>query len=153
MRQKWCSAAKPRNERRWDLDSQIGWIKTHWMAARNTGKLPDSAWALTLCYERSDELMLAPAKAQIRLEWDLVSLIGPIKTHRTAARKLKALSISTLVLAMQCACRKGMQFSNQSSDAWRSGSVLQSIHTCFSLHPDVMQASTDLIWQFCLCFQ
>jgi hypothetical protein len=26
-------------------------------------------------------------------------------------------------------------------------------HTCFSQHPDVMQASTDLIWQLHLYFQ
>jgi hypothetical protein len=70
-----------------------------------------------------------------------------------AARKLGALSISASALAMQCACQEGMQFSNQSSDACRSGGVLLSIHTSFSQHPDVMQASTILIWQLHLYFQ
>jgi hypothetical protein len=97
--------------------------------------------------------MLAPANARIRREWDLVSWIGHIKTHRMAARKLGVLSISVCALAMQCACQEGMQFSNQSSDARRSGRVLQSIHTRFSQHPDVMQATTDLIWQLSLYFQ
>ena len=66
---------------------------------------------------RGDARMLAPAKPHIRRGWDLVSRIGRIKTHRMAARKLGALSISARALAMQCACQEWMQFSNQSSDA------------------------------------
>jgi hypothetical protein len=61
--------------------------------------------------------MLAPAKARIRRDWDLVSLIGRIKTHGMTARKLGLISISARVLAMHCACQEGMQFSNQSCDA------------------------------------
>ncbi len=53
---------------------------------------------------------------------------------------------------IQHACQEGMQFSSQSSDAWRSGHVLQSIHTRFSQHPDVTQASTELIRQLHLNF-
>jgi hypothetical protein len=46
--------------------------------------------------------MLAQAKARIEQEWDLVSMVGCIKTHQMAARKLGELSISTQELAMQC---------------------------------------------------
>jgi hypothetical protein len=111
---------------------------------------PSMFWVQGVC---SDARMLAPAKARIRREWDLVSLIGCIKTHRMAARKLGVLSISARALAVQCACQEWMQFSNQSSDAWRSGCVLQWIHTRFSQRPDVMQGSTDWIWQLHLYFQ
>jgi hypothetical protein len=96
-----------------------------------------------------------PAKARIRREWDLVSRIGRIKTHRMAARSLgrSPFPRTRLLRNVHCACQDWMQFLNQSSDAWRSGRVLQSIHTSFSQHPDVMQASTDLIWQLHLYFQ
>ena len=91
------------------------------MAARNTGALPVSARALTVCnmhvFRAAREQMLAPAKARIGRGWDLVSRIGNITTHRMAARKLGALSISARALAMQGACQEWMQFSNQSSDA------------------------------------
>ncbi len=110
-------------------------------------------WVQGVC---SDARMLAQAKAHIRREWDLDSLIGCIKTHHMAARLLGALSISACALAMQwCAChgQEGMKFSNQSSDAWRSDHVQQSIYRSFSQHPDDMQASTDLIWQLHLYFQ
>ncbi len=154
--------AKPRIGRGWDLVSLICCSKTHRMAARKVGALSISASALALHHAWhcmpwvqgvcSDERMLAPANARIRREWDLISRIGRIRTHQMAARKVGGLSISAHALAMQCACQEGIQFSNQSSDAWRSGCVLQSIHTCFSQHPDVMQASTDLICNSTLIF-
>ncbi len=55
-----------------------------------------------------------------------------------------ALSISTRANDAT-ACQEGMKFSNQSSDARRSWCVLQAIHTRFSQHPDVKQASTKFI--------
>jgi hypothetical protein len=50
--------------------------------------------------------MLAPAKPRIRRGWDLVSgsRIGCSKTHRMAARKLRALSISASALALHSTC-------------------------------------------------
>ncbi len=86
------------------MDSRIGRIKTHGMAAINTGALPVSARALTLCNmhvrRRSDARMLAQAKPRIGLGWDLVSRIGCSETHQMAARKLGALSISASALAL-----------------------------------------------------
>jgi hypothetical protein len=57
---------------------------------------------------RGDARMLAPAKPHIRRGWDLVSLIGRSKTHRTAARKTGAPPDSALCAhAMQHACPEG----------------------------------------------
>jgi hypothetical protein len=72
----------------WDLVSQIGSIKTHWMASRKPRGGAVSARGRA-CYATegicSDELMLVLAKPLIGRGCDLVSWIGSMETHRIVA--------------------------------------------------------------------
>jgi hypothetical protein len=67
--------AKPRIKQGWDLVSLISLSETHQTAARNTGVLPVSARALTLCN------MYVRRAARTRRCSDHAQMPAPAKTH------------------------------------------------------------------------